>query len=94
MGQADVNTKDKVSHGSSITKHITGPSFDNQVFSINSYEVNKVIRHMVWGVLLIQYYWFNKKTAFSSNSLPDLDCIYKFSQIYLNNNTNIYYWWT
>ena len=47
MGQADVNTKDNVSHSNCITKHIIGLNFDNQIVPITSYEVNKSIRHMI-----------------------------------------------
>ena len=54
MGQADVNIKDKVSHSNCITRHINGSNFDDQIVLITSYEVNKSIRHMIWGVLLIQ----------------------------------------
>ena len=54
MGQADVNTKDNVSYSNCITRHITGPNFDDQIVPVTWYEVNKPIRHMIWGVLLIQ----------------------------------------
>ena len=47
VGQADVNTKDIVSHSNCITKHIIGPNFDDQIVPITSYEVNKSIRHMI-----------------------------------------------
>ena len=47
VGQADVNTKDIVSHSNGITKHIIGPNFDDQIVPITSYEVNKSIRHMI-----------------------------------------------
>ena len=47
VGQADVNTKDRVSHSNCITKHIIGPNFDDQIVPITSYEVNKSIRHMI-----------------------------------------------
>ena len=54
MGQADINTKDIVSHSNFITRHVIGPHFDNQIVPITSYEGNKSIRHMIWCVLLIQ----------------------------------------
>ena len=54
VGQADVNTKNLVSHSNCITKQIIWPNFDNQVIPITTYEVNKSIRKMIWGVLLIQ----------------------------------------
>ena len=47
VGQADVNTKDIVSHSNCIAKNIIGPNFDNQIVPITSYEVNKSIRHMI-----------------------------------------------
>ena len=47
VGQADINTKDRVSHSNFITKHIIGPNFDDQIVQITSYEVNKSIRHMI-----------------------------------------------
>ena len=55
VGQADVNTKESlVSHSNSITRHIIGPNFDDQIVPVTSFEVNKSIRHMIWGVLLIK----------------------------------------
>ena len=47
VGQADINTKDNVSHSNCITKHIIEPNFDDQLVPITSYEVNKSVRHMI-----------------------------------------------
>ena len=57
MEQADINTKDRVSHSNCITRHIIGPNFDDQIVPITSYEVNKSIRHMIWGVLLMYFHY-------------------------------------
>ena len=54
MGKADINTKDNVSHSNCIIRHIIGSNFDDQIVPITSYKVNKSIRHMIWGVLVIQ----------------------------------------
>ena len=47
VGQADINTKDVVSHSNCITRHNFGPNFEDQIVPITLYEVNKSIRHMI-----------------------------------------------
>ena len=47
IGQADVNTTDRVSHSNCITKHIIGHNCDDQIVPITSYDVNKSIRDII-----------------------------------------------